>query len=120
GKVLLLGAVGAFNPSCTHWFVPEYLKGLLTLHSHGIDQLACVSVNDRYVMRAWLDDMKATGHMVGIADPQATLVGKLGLTFDATDILGDTRARRFVLLANRGVVQWIVAEQCDVSITNTR
>ena len=83
-KVALFALPGAFTPTCSAKHVPGYVDNYDTLKSKGIDAIACVSVNDAFVMGAWGKDQKADGKVHMLADGNGDFTRAIGLEFDAS------------------------------------
>lgn len=109
GRVLLFGVPGAFTPGCSKTHLPGYIERREELGAKGIDTVACVAVNDAFVMQAWGNSAGADGKVRMLADPAAEFVKKLGLDVDAA-VLGGTRSKRFALVAEDGVVTHLQVE----------
>lgn len=122
-RSILVGVPGAFTPGCTQHHLPSYLKALPKLRQElGVEHLACVSVNDVYVMKAWHDALLESHGFDGnqsqssavlemLSDPRADFVEALGLEWKgAKEVLGNTRSKRFVLLLEGAQVKSVVVE----------
>ncbi|KAJ1911001.1 Peroxiredoxin-5, mitochondrial [Tieghemiomyces parasiticus] len=126
-KAVLIGVPGAFTPGCSKSHVPSYLEASARLHKEkGVDAIACVSVNDAFVMDAWAKDQLAnTAEVDGkpamefLADPRAEFVKAMGLDFDATGVLGSVRSKRFVMILEKGVVKHVQVEPDFTGLTCT-
>ena len=95
-KGILIGVPGAFTPNCHLTHIPSYIKDFEALKTAGVKNIACVAVNDVFVMNAWAENLKADGKVRMLADPKADLVKALGLDFSgAVDVLGNVRSKRF-------------------------
>ena len=108
-RVLLFAVPGAFTPTCTARHLPGFLERLDEFHAAGIDTVACMSVNDAYVMDAWAKNAGADGILM-LADGNADFARALGLDVDATAFQMGVRSRRFALLADDGVVRELFVE----------
>ena len=102
-KVVLFGVPGAFTPVCSMKHVPSFLEKAEDLKSEGVDTIACVSVNDHFVMRAWGDHLKVGEKVTLLADPDGSFVKSLGMDINLAG-LGGTRSKRFSMLIQDGVV----------------
>lgn len=105
-KVVLFAVPGAFTPGCSQAHMPGFVANADKILAAGVDRIACLAVNDAFVMDAWRKDQNADQIMV-LADGNADFVKKLGLALDATPMGMGTRSKRFALIANDGVVDWI-------------
>ena len=109
-KVAIFGLPGAFTPTCSAKHVPSYLHNYDKLKAKGVDEIACLSVNDAFVMHAWGKDQH-TGHKVRmLADGSADYTKALGLPMDLTARGMGIRAQRFSMLVDNGVVKSLNVE----------
>ena len=75
---------GAFTPTCSQKHLPGYVKELPALKAKGVDIVACLSVNDAWVMKAWAEQHDALGKIVMLADGSALFSKALGIELDLT------------------------------------
>jgi len=108
-KVVMFSLPGAFTPTCTTKHLPGYLQNVSALKAQGIDIVACLSVNDHWVMKAWADQHEALGKITMLADGGATFSKALGITYESPAM--GIRARRGVMLIEGGIVTSIDMEQ---------
>ena len=108
-KVVLFAVPGAFTPTCSAKHLPGYAEKFGEFQKRGIE-VACLSVNDAFVMDAWAksQDVPAGVHM--LADGNAVFAKALGLELDATAFGMGLRAKRFALYAEDGVVKQLHVE----------
>ena len=109
-KVLLFGVPGAFTPTSSARHLPGFLERHADFAAKGVDTIACVAVNDAFVMGAWGKSQEADGKVLMLADGNAELTKKLGLELDASGFGMGTRSRRFALYADDGVVKVLQVE----------
>jgi len=109
-KVVMFALPGAFTPVCTKKHLPGYLDHHDALKKKGVDKIACLSVNDAHVMKAWGDDLEIEGRIDLLADPHGTFSQQLGLLKDHGKMLG-MRARRSALIAENGIITRIFVEK---------
>lgn len=109
GKVLLFSVPGAFTPTCSARHLPGFVDHLADFKAKGIDKVACMAVNDAFVMSAWGKSQNADGILM-LADGNADFAKKLGLELDATKFGMGLRAQRFALVADKGVVTHLFVE----------
>src|SRR5512132_4706528 len=117
-KVVLFGLPGAFTPTCSAKHVPSYLSAYDRLKAKGVDTIACLSVNDAFVMGAWGRDQHADGKVRMLADGSAAYTKALGLELDLTARGMGVRCQRFSMLVDDGVVKALnieAAGKCEVS-----
>ncbi len=109
-KILLFGLPGAFTPTCSEIHLPGYIAKAPELRAAGVDAIACLAVNDPYVMAAWGDAAGATGKVDLLADASGELTRALGLEVDlAASGLG-RRCRRFAAVVDDGVFVMLAVE----------
>ena len=111
GKQVVLFAVpGAFTPTCHARHLPSYLENLDALKAKGVDTVACVAVNDAFVLDAWGKNAGADGKIVLLSDGNATFTKAVGLDFDGSGFGLGTRSRRYSMLVQDGVVKALNVE----------
>lgn len=104
-KVVLFGLPGAFTPTCSAKHVPSFLANYAELKAKGVDTIACLSVNDAFVMGAWGRDQHADGKIRMLADGSAAYTKALGLELDLTARGMGIRCQRFSMLVDDGIVK---------------
>ncbi|MFT3805522.1 peroxiredoxin [Arenimonas sp.] len=110
GKNVLLFAVpGAFTPTCSAKHLPGYVEKIEEFSRRGID-VACLSVNDAFVMGAWAKNQEVPDELLMLADGNGAFTKALGLELDATAFGMGLRAKRFALYAEDGVVKQLHVE----------
>ena len=109
-KVVLFGLPGAFTPTCSAKHVPGYVANFDRLKAKGVDAIACMSVNDAFVMGAWAKDQHSDGKVHMLADGSADFTKALGLTLDLTGRGMGVRCQRFSMLVDNGVVKTLNIE----------
>ncbi|AKE51836.1 peroxiredoxin [Kangiella geojedonensis] len=102
-KVVLFAVPGAFTPTCSAAHLPGFVVNFDQFKEKGVDTVACMSVNDAFVMNAWSKDQNAE-NLLMIADGNADFSEALGLDVDATAYGMGVRSKRFALIAEDGVV----------------
>ncbi len=105
-RVVLFAVPGAFTPGCSNTHMPGFVVNAGQIREKGVGEIACLSVNDAFVMGAWQRDQNADG-ITMLADGNAELVRALGLEKDASGFGMGTRSQRFALIAEDGVVQYL-------------
>ncbi|MFQ5626801.1 MAG: peroxiredoxin [Methyloligellaceae bacterium] len=112
GKTVALFAVpGAFTPTCNALHVPTFLGALDALKAKGVDTVACISVNDAFVLSAWAKATAADGKILFLADGNAEFTKAAGFDFDASGNGLGIRSKRFAMVAEDGVVKVINVEE---------
>jgi peroxiredoxin len=108
--VILFSLPGAFTPTCSSKHLPSYVKHHAELKQKGVDLIACLSVNDPFVMQAWAKEHDVGDKIVMLADGNAAFTKALGLDADYGASMG-VRARRGVIVIKDGVVASIDVEE---------
>ena len=109
-KIAIFGLPGAFTPTCSAKHVPSYVANYDALKKKGIDEIWCISVNDAFVMAAWMRDQKAGGKVRMMADGSAEYTKKLGLELDLTARNMGVRSTRYSMLVDDGIVKQLNVE----------
>ena len=109
-KVVFFAVPGAFTPTCSNKHLPGYVRNAEAIRQQGIDTIACMSVNDVFVMDAWGRDQKAEGKVLMLADGNAEYTRKLGLERDASKGGMGIRSQRFSMVVDDGVVKELHVE----------
>lgn len=104
-KVVLFSVPGAFTPTCDAKHLPGFVEKTADLKGKGVDTIACLSVNDAFVMKAWGKSQGCEGKVEMIADGNADYTKALGLDFDASGFGMGTRGQRFAMVVDNGVVK---------------
>ncbi|MBN8482239.1 MAG: peroxiredoxin [Xanthomonadales bacterium] len=108
-KVVLFSVPGAFTPTCSARHLPGYVEHLAEFTAKGID-VACMAVNDAFVMDAWAKSQDVPTSLAMLADGNGAFAEQLGLMFDASAFGMGRRAKRFALYAEDGVVKVVQVE----------
>ncbi|WP_299199810.1 peroxiredoxin [uncultured Amphritea sp.] len=108
-KVVLFALPGAFTPTCSASHLPGYIVKADDIFSKGVDLIACLSVNDAFVMKAWADSQNAE-QITMVADGGADLTKALGLDMDSGSF-GGIRSRRYSMIVEDGVVTALNIEE---------
>lgn len=109
-RMVLISVPGAFTPTCSERHLPDYIAHFDAFQTRGI-ALACMAVNDPFVMQAWAREQHVPHGMRMLADGNAEFTRALGLEFDASGFGMGVRSRRFALYADDGIVRglWVEA-----------
>ena len=112
GKTVALFAVpGAFTPTCSARHLPGFKDHAGDLKAKGVDAIACVSVNDVFVMKAWAKDQGVEGEILMLADGNGDFSRAVGLDFDGSKFGMGPRSQRYSMVVNDGVVEQLNVEQ---------
>ena len=109
-KIVLFAVPGAFTPTCSARHLPGFIDHLQQFEAAGFDRVACMAVNDVYVMDAW-SKAAGAGDIRMLADGNAEFSRAMGLDADATAFLMGVRSQRFALTADDGVVTALFVEE---------
>ena len=110
-KVALFAVPGAFTPACSQRHLPGFVEKSAEIKSKGIDEIACVAVNDPAVMGAWGKDQKCDGKVTMLADGSGDFAKALGLELDLSKGGLGIRSKRYSMLVDNGVVKSLNVEQ---------
>ena len=108
-KIALFAVPGAFTPTCSAKHLPGYVEKRSELAGKGIDEIACTSVNDAFVMAAWSKSSEAQGISM-LADGNGDLAEALGLTMDGSKFGMGKRSQRYSMIVEDGVVTQLNVE----------
>jgi len=112
GKRIVLFAVpGAFTPACSQRHLPGFVDRAAEIRAKGIDEIACVSVNDAAVLGAWGRGQKVDGKVTMLADGSGDFAKALGLELDLSKGGLGIRSKRYSMLVDNGVVKALNVEQ---------
>lgn len=104
-KVVMFGLPGAFTPTCSAKHLPGFVQQADAIKAKGVDTIACISVNDAFVMGAWGKDQNAGDKVMMLADGNADFTKAVGLEMDGTGYGMGLRSRRFSMVVDDGVVR---------------
>ncbi|GGB45502.1 peroxiredoxin [Shewanella ulleungensis] len=107
-KVVLFAVPGAFTPTCSEAHLPGFVVQADEFKAKGVDLIACVSVNDAFVMKAWGEAQNASELMM-LADGDASFTKALGLEMDTAGF-GGVRSQRYAMIIDNGVVTLLNVE----------
>ena len=110
-KVVLFAVPGAFTPTCSMQHLPGFVEKAGAIRAKGVDTIACISVNDAFVMGAWGKDKGAEGKVLMLADGNGEFAKAVGLEFDGSGIGFGLRSQRYALVVQDGVVKHVAVEQ---------
>jgi len=104
-RVVLFSVPGAFTPTCSNQHLPGFIAQHDQITAKGVDQIACLAVNDAFVMGAWGKDQGAGDAVRMLADGNADFTKALGLDADASAWGMGIRGQRFAMVVSDGVVE---------------
>ena len=110
-KVVVFALPGAFTPTCSAKHLPGFIQNADAIHAKGVDTIACLSVNDAFVMGAWGDNQGAAGKVVMLADGNGDFTRALGLEMDASKFGMGQRSKRYAMIVDNGIVKVLDVEE---------
>jgi len=108
-RVALFAVPGAFTPTCSAKHLPSYVEKAGELKGKGVDEIACISVNDPFVMAAW-GKADGSSDIVMLADGNGAFADAVGLAMDGSKFGMGKRSQRYSLVVNDGVVEQVNVE----------
>ena len=109
-KVALFAVPGAFTPTCSARHLPGFKDHLADFKAKGVDAIACVSVNDAFVMKAWGESQSVLGDILMLGDGNGDFTRALGLEMDASKFGMGVRSQRYSMIVEDGVVKELNVE----------
>jgi len=116
-KGIIFAVPGAFTPGCSKTHLPGFVEKFDAIKAKGVDVIACISVNDPFVMEAWGDAQKATGKIRMLADTNGEFTKAISMEIDLSAALGTVRSKRYSLLVENGVVKKVNVEPDGKGLT---
>ena len=110
-KVVLVSVPGAFTPTCSMNHLPGFVDQADAIRAKGVDTIACMAVNDVFVMNAWGKDRGVGDDVVMLADGNGEYAKALGLEMDASGFGMGTRGQRFAIIVDDGVAKHVAVEE---------
>jgi glutaredoxin/glutathione-dependent peroxiredoxin len=118
GRVVLFAVPGAFTPGCSKIHLPGFVQGAGDLKAKGVDRIACIAVNDVWVMAAWGEAQGVGDDILMLADPDGAFAGAIGLTLDLGGAGLGTRSARYAAVLQNGVVESIEVDTKGVDVSS--
>lgn len=115
-KAVLFALPGAFTPTCSEAHLPGFVVKYDDIIAKGVDLVACLSVNDSFVMKAWQGAQNAE-NIVMIADGGAALTKAMDLVLDTADF-GGTRSQRYSMIIDKGVITHLNVEEGGFEVSD--
>ena len=110
-RVVVVGVPGAFTPVCSARHLPSFVQNAKAMLAKGVDVVACLSVNDAFVMAEWGKSQNTGDTVVMLADGNADFTKMAGFGMDATGFGMGLRSRRFAMLVEDGVIKNLQLEE---------
>jgi peroxiredoxin len=117
-KVVLFSVPGAFTPTCSKQHLPSYLANYDKIKAQGVDTIACMAVNDAFVMDAWGKDKGVGTKILMLADGNGEYTKKLGLELDGSKFGLGTRGKRFSMIVNNGKVEKLNIDESGYNLSS--
>ena len=109
-KVVVFALPGAFTPTCSAKHLPGFVNNYNELKGKGVDTVACLSVNDAFVMSAWGKDQNVGDKVMMLADGNGDFTKAVGLSMDGTGYGMGLRSQRYAMVVDNGVVKKLQVE----------
>eukprot|EP00794_Sanderia_malayensis_P017365 gene17365-19102_t len=116
-KGILFAVPGAFTPGCSNTHLPGYVNDFEKIKAKGVTIIACISVNDPFVMSAWGDQHETFGKIHMLADMKADFTKAVGMELDATGLLGNIRSKRYAMIVENSIVKNIHVEPDETGLS---
>ena len=110
-KVVVFALPGAFTPTCSAKHLPGFVQHAASIKGKGVDTVACLSVNDAFVMGAWGKDQNVGDKVMMLADGSGDFTEALGLTLDLTPNGMGKRSKRYAMVVDNGTVTALNVEE---------
>jgi peroxiredoxin len=110
GTVVLFAVPGAFTPTCSDHHLPGFVLRADDLKAKGVDTIACVAVNDPFVMGAWGQAQGTEGKVLMLSDGNGDFAAAVGLELDGSGFGLGTRSQRYAAILEDGVVKELMVE----------
>ena len=117
GTAVLFAVPGAFTPVCSDFHLPGFVLRADDLKAKGVDTIACVAVNDPFVMGAWGETEGANGNIIMLADPDAAFSNAMGMDTDASEFGLGSRSQRYAAILQDGRINKLLVEKRFVDHT---
>ena len=108
-RVALFAVPGAFTPTCSVRHLPSYVEKAGELKAKGVDEIACIAVNDPFVLAAW-NQSEGSGDITMLADGNGSFAEAVGLVMDGSKFGMGKRSQRYSMIVNDGVVEQLNVE----------
>jgi peroxiredoxin len=110
GKTVLFALPGAFTPTCSAKHLPGFVGKAADIKGKGVSKIACLSVNDAFVMNAWGKDQNVGDNVLMLADGNADFTKAVGLEMDGSGFGMGIRSKRYAMVVENGIVKHLAVE----------
>lgn len=117
GKVVLFAVPGAFTPGCSRVHLPGFVNQAEELKAKGVSTIACVAVNDAWVMDAWAKSQGADGKILMLADGSGDFAKAMGLQMDGSAFGLGTRSKRYAAVIENGVISSLEVDEKGITLS---
>ena len=115
-KVVLFAVPGAYTPSCHAKHVPGFVEQADAIKAKGVDTVACVAVNDMFVLSYWAEETGGKDKIEFLSDGNADFTKAIGLDFDGSGFGLGTRSKRYVMIVDNGTVSALSVEEAPGNV----
>lgn len=117
GKVVLFAVPGAFTPGCSKIHLPGFVEQANALTDKGVDTIACIAVNDAFVMGAWAEDQNVGDKIVMLADGNGAFTEAMGLVMDGSGFGLGSRSKRYAAIIDNGTITNLDVDDSGVVVS---
>jgi peroxiredoxin len=110
-KAVLFAVPGAFTPTCSDYHLPGFVESAAEIKAKGVDTIACVAVNDHFVLAAWAKARETGDKILMLADGNGDLARAMGLEMDARPFGLGLRSKRYAAVIEDGVIKALKVDQ---------
>jgi peroxiredoxin len=114
GRVVLFAVPGAYTPGCSKVHLPGFVEGAKDLKGKGVDTIACIAVNDAFVMDAWGKEQGVGDDIVMIGDGNANFAEAMGLVMDGSGFGLGSRSKRYAAIIEDGVITNLAVDDSGI------
>ena len=119
-KIIIFGVPGAFTPTCSEQHLPGFINNIKKFKNKKIDEIYCISVNDVFVMKAWLDSYQHGNTIIGIADGNGQFAKEIGILEDYSKNFMGKRSKRFAIIANNNLItNFYIEKRGQLSVSSS-
>jgi len=118
-KIVLFAVPGAFTPTCSEQHLPGFMQHADAIKAKGVDMIACVTVNDPFVVAAWSKTTGAGNKVEILSDGNAEFTKAVGLELDASGFGLGLRSQRYAMIVEDGVVKTLLIEDVPTQAENS-
>ncbi len=109
-KIVLIAVPGAFTPTCSAQHIPSVLDQADAIKSRGVDEIACIAVNDPFVLKAWAEDQGTDGSITMLADGSGRFTSAIGMELDLISRGLGVRSQRYAMIVEDGRIVHLAVE----------